>query len=165
MIARKRAKLTQQQLATVIGVQRSVISKYENGIIEPSISQLQKIAKALNVTASYLLGVSDTMDVDWNSLAFDLAINDHLQQDSELKRQKDSITERSSDSSKKALLALESLVLEICHDDRATSGTAHLHELELLPARINTITDFIKANESFLKKNMPGLVPSDNTDK
>lgn len=53
-IARKAAKLTQEELAEKIGVKRSVISKYENGIIDPSISQVQKIADALGIPAHAL---------------------------------------------------------------------------------------------------------------
>lgn len=54
--ARKNAKLTQDDLSQIIGVKRSVISKYENGIIEPSISQLEKIADALQTPTAALIG-------------------------------------------------------------------------------------------------------------
>lgn len=54
--ARKAAKLTQEQLANKLGVMHSVISKYENDMIEPSITQLGKIAEALDVSIEYLLG-------------------------------------------------------------------------------------------------------------
>ena len=57
--ARKRAGLTQEQLATAIGVKRAVISKYETGAIEPSISQLQKIAAVLNIPLSSLLDLPE----------------------------------------------------------------------------------------------------------
>ena len=53
--ARENANLTQEALANLIGVKRAVISKYENGMIEPSVSQLKRIATALNVSVSYLL--------------------------------------------------------------------------------------------------------------
>ena len=53
--ARENANLTQEALANLIGVKRAVISKYENGIIEPSVSQLKRIAAALNTSVSYLL--------------------------------------------------------------------------------------------------------------
>lgn len=45
---RKAANLTQEELATMIGVKRSVISKYETGSIEPSVSQLEHIAEKLS---------------------------------------------------------------------------------------------------------------------
>lgn len=47
--ARKQVGKTQDELANMIGVKRSVISKYENGQIEPSISQLKKIAYSLGI--------------------------------------------------------------------------------------------------------------------
>lgn len=54
--ARKKAKFTQEKLAKEIGVQRSVISKYESGTIDPTVGQLQRIADALGVSVDYLLG-------------------------------------------------------------------------------------------------------------
>ena len=57
--ARKAAKLTQEQLANKLGVRHSVISKYENGMIEPSLTQMEKIAAALDVTPSFLIGYDD----------------------------------------------------------------------------------------------------------
>lgn len=56
---RAKAQMTQEQLAQAIGVKRSVISKYENGSVEPSISQLQRIAKALGVSWYELMGLRD----------------------------------------------------------------------------------------------------------
>lgn len=47
--------MTQQELAQKIGVKRAVISKYESGSIEPSLTQLQKIADALGVPLGNLL--------------------------------------------------------------------------------------------------------------
>ncbi len=46
---RKEKHITQTQLANCIGVQASVISKYENNIIVPSLEQIHKIAEALGV--------------------------------------------------------------------------------------------------------------------
>lgn len=56
---RAEAQITQEQLAQAIGVKRSVISKYENGSVEPSLSQLQRIAKALGVSWYELMGLRD----------------------------------------------------------------------------------------------------------
>lgn len=52
---RKEKGLTQEELAQKIGVKRAVISKYESGSIEPSLTQLQKIADALGVPLGNLL--------------------------------------------------------------------------------------------------------------
>lgn len=46
---RKAAKITQEELAKKLGINRATLSKYENGTIDLSLSQLQKIADALNV--------------------------------------------------------------------------------------------------------------------
>ena len=55
-MARIAAALTQEELASLVGVRRPAISKYESGIVDPSASQIQKIASALRVSASYFLG-------------------------------------------------------------------------------------------------------------
>ncbi len=60
---RKKRGMSQAELAEKIGVQRPVISKYENGLIEPSLSQLRKIAAALRVGIEVLQGI-DVIDVD-----------------------------------------------------------------------------------------------------
>lgn len=49
--ARKKASLTQAELAEKIGVKRSVISKYETGNISPTYETISKIAEALHVRA------------------------------------------------------------------------------------------------------------------
>ena len=59
---RKAANLTQEQLAQGIGVKRSVISKYENGTIEPSFTQVKRIADFLNVSWYKLMGAADEWD-------------------------------------------------------------------------------------------------------
>ena len=57
--ARKEKGLTQSDLASMLGVKRSVISKYENGSIEPSLTQIEKIAELLDVTPSFLIGYDE----------------------------------------------------------------------------------------------------------
>ena len=54
---RKARNLTQQQLATLIGVKNSVISFYEVGERMPSPDVLRKLACALHITTDYLLGI------------------------------------------------------------------------------------------------------------
>lgn len=67
--ARKAAGFTQEALAKKLCVTRSLISKYENGTISPTLGQLGKIALALNTTVSEMIGsdwsgidMSDAMD-------------------------------------------------------------------------------------------------------
>ena len=46
---RKNRGFTQDQLAEMVGVKRSVISKYESGTISPSYVMINKIAAALGI--------------------------------------------------------------------------------------------------------------------
>ncbi len=55
---RKRAGLTQAELAKKIGVSRSTIGNYEKGIREPDFETLEKIADFFNVELNFLLGKS-----------------------------------------------------------------------------------------------------------
>ena len=52
--ARRRAKLTQSQLAEQIGVATSTLTGYEKGNSEPEMNKVQKIMSALGVDANYL---------------------------------------------------------------------------------------------------------------
>lgn len=49
--ARKSKKMTQQQLADKIGVERSVLTRYETGVIEISMKQFVSICDALVINA------------------------------------------------------------------------------------------------------------------
>lgn len=53
--ARKAAKITQDDLSALLGVNRATISKYETGVISPPVSQLFKIAQILDVDLFALL--------------------------------------------------------------------------------------------------------------
>lgn len=55
---RKNAKLTQQELASKLGVSRSAIGMYENDEREPDFETLELIADFFNVDMNYLLGKS-----------------------------------------------------------------------------------------------------------
>ena len=65
---RKDRKLTQYQLAELIGVKNSVISFYEVGERVPSPDVLRKLAMALHVSADYLLGIERSMTLDATGL-------------------------------------------------------------------------------------------------
>lgn len=51
---RKRLKWTQQQLATEVDVGSDVVSKYERGVLTPSVPTLQKMARAFGKTMDEL---------------------------------------------------------------------------------------------------------------
>ena len=53
--ARKAANVTQDELAAFLGVNRATVSKYETGAIEPTLSQLEKIADFLNANIGVFL--------------------------------------------------------------------------------------------------------------
>ena len=52
-----RKGLTQEKVAQMVNIDTSAIARYENGITEPSLNTLIKLAKVLNVTTDYLLNV------------------------------------------------------------------------------------------------------------
>lgn len=80
---RKQKKLTQKQLASLIGVKNSIISFYEVGDRIPSPEIIIKLATVLGVSADYLLGIekNETIDVsglDAQDLQLVLALVDTL---------------------------------------------------------------------------------------
>lgn len=58
-IARIKKKMTQQQLADMLGVNKSTITNYEADKREPDVFMIKKLAKALEVTGSYLIGYEE----------------------------------------------------------------------------------------------------------
>ena len=54
--ARARRKLTQAMLAKKVGVHKMTISRLERGDRQPSMALLQRLAKALGVPVTELLG-------------------------------------------------------------------------------------------------------------
>jgi transcriptional regulator with XRE-family HTH domain len=58
---RKIRKLPMQDIADAIGVAKSTYAGYESGYRQPTLETIQLIAKKLNTTADYLLGLSDLL--------------------------------------------------------------------------------------------------------
>ena len=56
---RREFKVTQQQVADSIGVFKSAYQRYEHGKNIPTATILIKISNAYNVSADYLIGLSD----------------------------------------------------------------------------------------------------------
>lgn len=56
---RKEHKLTQQDIADVLGVDRSTYTFYETGKTSPSIATLYKLANIYNVSIGYLAGYEE----------------------------------------------------------------------------------------------------------
>ena len=55
------AGMTSDQLAKKIGVTKSTISFWENGVNEPKASYIVAVAKAVSASSDYLLGLKDTI--------------------------------------------------------------------------------------------------------
>lgn len=56
---RKEHRLTQQNIADVLGVDRTTYTVYEGGSITPSPATLVKLSQIYNVTVGYLIGVEE----------------------------------------------------------------------------------------------------------
>ena len=56
---RKERKISQQRLAIAVGVTQQCISEWENGNIEPTLSNLVKLAEVFEVTIDFLAGRVD----------------------------------------------------------------------------------------------------------
>lgn len=62
---RKEKRITQSDLASAIGVERSTIAKYESGISEPSIDTIKKISRALDRDLLSALGeTNDSTEIN-----------------------------------------------------------------------------------------------------
>lgn len=62
-LALKHAKLNQRGLSLKAGVSPSIIHRYVSGEAEPRAYNLRLIARTLNVSADYLLGLSDDPEI------------------------------------------------------------------------------------------------------
>ncbi|WP_035430920.1 helix-turn-helix domain-containing protein [Bacillus sp. UNC322MFChir4.1] len=61
---RKERNLTQTEFGQAIGVNAASVSKFETGAKSPSRETLEKAADFLNVTVDYLLGRSETRELN-----------------------------------------------------------------------------------------------------
>lgn len=66
---RKERKLTQKELANLIGVKNSVISFYEVGDRTPSLEVLIKLSKALHISTDVLLGIDKSEVINVSGLS------------------------------------------------------------------------------------------------
>ena len=61
---RKKAGLTQEQLGAKLLMNKQTISEYENNHIDIKCSVIKEIARALGVSAGYLIEGEDMNDLD-----------------------------------------------------------------------------------------------------
>ena len=68
---RKQAGMTQQQLASQLGITKSVVSYYELSERVPSPEVLRSIALIFHVSTDYLLGIERSKTIDVSDLGED----------------------------------------------------------------------------------------------
>lgn len=56
---RQVAGMSQKELSNLVGIKDNAISRYETGTCEPRLEMWEKLATALNVSPTYLVGWSD----------------------------------------------------------------------------------------------------------
>ena len=61
---RKQHKLTQQDIANVLGIDRTTYTLYENGVTSPSIENLAKLSSVYNATIGYIAGKEQSNNYD-----------------------------------------------------------------------------------------------------
>lgn len=61
---RKAHGFTQQNIADILGVDRTTYTYYETGSSRPSIATLQKVAHVFNVSVAYLIGETDSYEAE-----------------------------------------------------------------------------------------------------
>ena len=76
---RRMLDISQRELAKRTGYTQAQISKYERGENEPSIEMVFTMAKILDTTADYLLGITDEAYPDNDPTAQDINVPDILQ--------------------------------------------------------------------------------------
>ena len=68
---RKKAKLTQKQIAEALNIKQPTYAQWENGRTKPKGETLEKFADFFNVSTDYLLGKTDiknSSDIDEDAL-------------------------------------------------------------------------------------------------
>lgn len=60
---RTEKKISQQHLASILGISQQSINKYENHNVEPDVSILIAIAEYFDTTIDYLVGKNDNPDL------------------------------------------------------------------------------------------------------
>ncbi|PAY27440.1 helix-turn-helix domain-containing protein [Ligilactobacillus salivarius] len=72
---RKLKKMSQSELAKVVGVSQTTVTAWETGKAEPSSSAISSLADYFNVTTDYLLGRPEKKDDNVDYVALDKALD------------------------------------------------------------------------------------------
>ena len=68
-LARKKAKMSQEEVAEKLNIARSNISKYEHDKLEPNIHTIKQFCKIYGVTADYLLDIEEKQVIRNNNIS------------------------------------------------------------------------------------------------
>ncbi|MDX5677465.1 helix-turn-helix transcriptional regulator [Clostridioides difficile] len=60
---RKELDINQKELATKVGITEASLSRYENNLREPKSEIIVRLAKAIETSTDYLLGVNDNTKI------------------------------------------------------------------------------------------------------
>ena len=63
---REARKMSQEEIADILGVKRQIISYYETDTRRPNVNDLIKLAQTFETTVDYLLGLSDVKTTETN---------------------------------------------------------------------------------------------------
>lgn len=118
--ARKRAGLTQKQLAEKSGVATITLQQYERGVREPKLDTIAKIARAMNLFASDLIS-DQWQNVD---MTFTDTTERYGQETPQYYRMVEAFSTLNHTGAEKAAVAVEDLskVPEYRREDGAASG-------------------------------------------
>ncbi len=73
---RSEKKLTQNELASLLGIAKTTLAAYEQGKNEPSISMLIKMAHCFNVSTDYLIGLTQSRLPENRNISEELNLSD-----------------------------------------------------------------------------------------
>lgn len=119
--ARKKAGLTQRQLAEKSGVATITLQQYERGVREPKLDTIAKIARAMNLFASDLISGDQWQNVD---MTFTDTTERYGQETPQYYRMIEAFSTLNHIGAEKAAVAVEDLakVPEYRREDGAGSG-------------------------------------------
>lgn len=119
--ARKKAGLTQRQLAEKSGVATITLQQYERGVREPKLDTIAKIARAMNLFASDLISGDQWQNVD---MTFTDTTERYGQETPQYYRMVEAFSTLNHTGAEKAAVAVEDLskVPEYRREDGAVIG-------------------------------------------
>jgi len=76
---RTKCKLTQSELAKKLGLTQQAIGKWEQGVAEPDIATINKLAQIFDCNPNYLLGnTNNSSPIETNNVSSKLSTEDAL---------------------------------------------------------------------------------------